>query len=199
MDEAEKTGDQNHKTQLEKKQKEKEQEEKEKEIYESMEKPINEVVEENNLDQVKVNSDTANIHEMKNYTDATEFSKYVAKVLYDFYTIQMDSRSYYNFMKNYGSKDMIADLPSEKDAITFYTTLQDMYKQKGITGDGYVITEVIFDAKQTEGHFYRKLTTTNGVEYFITTITKEKDGWKFVEDSPSPPFEEISKSNQNGK
>ncbi|MEN0651317.1 hypothetical protein NSQ82_20295 [Caldifermentibacillus hisashii] len=194
IEEAKQTKEQNQKAQVNKEKEEKERVAREKELYESMEKPIDEVIQENDLDKVELNSDN-NIKEMSTYEDANEFSKYAAKILYDFYTSQIDPKGYYDFIKNYASKETIAELPSEADAINLYSTLQNMYKQKNITGDGYIITNVIYDSNQRGGYFYRKLTTTNGVEYFITTITKEGDGWKFVEDSPSPPFEETIENN----
>lgn len=169
---------------------EKEKEKKQEKMYKDMEKPLDEVILENDLDSVK---EMANNEVVKkdHYEDPNEFAKYAANVLYGFYTASITPEQYYEFQKLYGSKDMVDELPTEKDAIVILTTIQDMYKKQNITGEEYTLTQVELDHLQREGTFYRKVLTTNGEEYFITSIKKEDKGWKFVEDSPSPPYTEM--------
>lgn len=160
------------------------------EFYKKLEKPLEEVILENDLDEVK-EIDAKEVQEKIHFEDGLDFAQYASKVLYGFYTQQISSKQYYEFLRNHGSSSVKAELPTEKDAITILTTLQDMYKTQNITGDGYKITQVVFDRLNRDGTFYRKVTTTNGEEYFMTTITKEETGWKYVEDSPSPPYTQI--------
>lgn len=180
------------KEEMKKKEKEKEKENKNKkkqdDIYKELEKPLEEVILENDLDAVK-EMPSLEVEEKPNFEDAAEFAKYAGKMLYLFYTQQITPEQYYDFQINYGSSQVIDELPTEKDAINILTSLQDMFKKQNITGEEYKITEPQLDRLKRNATFYRKILTTNGKEYFITTITKEDEGWKYVEDSPSPPYQ----------
>ncbi|QCJ45478.1 hypothetical protein FAY30_26425 (plasmid) [Bacillus sp. S3] len=158
-----------------------------KEFYKKLEKPLDEVIVENDLDQVK-EIEPKEVQEKTTFEDSVEFAQYTSKILYDFYTQQISSEQYYKFLMDHGSTSVKDELPTEKDAITILTNIQDMYKKQNITGDGYKLTHVAVDRLKRDGTFYRKVITTNGEEYFLTTITKENKGWKFIEDSPSPPY-----------
>ncbi|RHW35976.1 hypothetical protein D1B31_17970 [Neobacillus notoginsengisoli] len=156
-------------------------------FYKKLEKPLEETILENDLDEVK-EMDTKEVQEKPVFEDGTEFAQYTGKVLYEFYTQQITPEEYYKFLKSYGSISVNEELPTEKDALTILATIQDMFKKQNITGDGYKITQVEFNHSKRNGTFYRKVTTTNGEEYFLTSIIKENGGWKYVEDSPSPPY-----------
>lgn len=158
-------------------------------MYKKMEKPLDEVILENDLDSAE-EVETTEVSKKEYFEDPNEFAKYAADILYKFYTASLPPEQYYDFQLNYGSKELISELPSEKDAIIILTSIQDMYKKNNITGEEYTLTKVELDRLQREGIFYRKVLTTNGLEYFITSIKKEDKGWKFVEDSPSPPYVE---------
>lgn len=162
-------------------------EKEQKEFYKKLEKPLDEVIWENDLDKV-IEIEPADVQEKATFEDSLEFAQYTSKILYEFYTQQISPEQYYMFLMNHGSSSAKDGLPTKKDAVLILTNIQDMYKKQNITGDGYKLTQVILDRLKRDGTFYRKLTTTNGEEYFITTITKEKEGWKFVEDGPSPPY-----------
>lgn len=157
------------------------------EIYKDMEKPLYEVIKENDLDVLQ---EVASIEgETKDtYEDPAEFSKYASQILYNFYISQIDASKYYTFLMQYGSERVKEELPSEEDAIAIFTSIQDSFKKQNITGDSYTLTNVAFDRMKREGNFYRKVNTTNGEEYFMTIIKKEDGVWKYEDDSPAPPY-----------
>jgi hypothetical protein len=186
-DEVKKNEMKNQEIQKEKKQKEDAKNKAQTDFYKGKEKPLNEVVKENDLDTVKVMS-TIDYVEQDQYQDANEFAKYVAHMLYGYYTLQVSPEQYYSFLQKYGSDASLKKLPTEKDALTVIASVQDMFKKQNITGESYVLTEVTFNRMKNEGMFYRKVLTTNGEQYFATTIVKENGQWKFDEDGPAPPF-----------
>lgn len=187
VEEVEKTEVKNNEVEKEKKAKKAYDEKEQKEMYEKLEKPMDEVIMENDLDSVTI-MDSIEFTKQDQYQDGREFAKFAAQVLYQFYTLQITSEQYYEFLKDYGSERVLKELPTEEDAITILSTLQGMYKKQNIAGENYVLTEVSYDRLKKDGSFYRKVLTTNGMEYFFTIIVKEKDVWKYEEDSPSPPF-----------
>jgi hypothetical protein len=164
-------------------------------FYKQFEKPINELLPNTQLDEVQVVEPTEVVKRDK-YEDGNEFSNFVAQVLYQFYTLQISPEDYYTFLQKYGSENTLKNLPKNENAITALTTIQDMYKNQNINGDSYVLTKVVYDRFKTEGHFYRKVITTNGEEYFITTIVKEKNGWKYENDEPAPPYTEAAQDKE---
>ncbi|MEI2356286.1 hypothetical protein [Mesobacillus zeae] len=157
-------------------------------LYKSLEKPLDKVILENDLDSVK-EMDSIQVESKTHYDNASELARYAGQVLYGFYTGQVSPKEYYKFLLGYGSEDVKNELPSKDDALVILSTLSDTYKNANITGEGYDLTEVTYDRLKRSGTFYRKVLTTNGEEYFITTITLEDGKWKYVEDSPSPPYE----------
>lgn len=187
VEEARRANEQNQNQQQIKAEEEEKRKEEQDKKYEEMKRPIDEVIQENKLDQVTVITDK-NVEPKENYQDENEFAKFVGQVLYLYYTQQLTPEQFYEFNLQFGSEEVIEALPSKEDAIAVYTTIQDMYKQRNVSGEDYEITEVILDRFKRDGYFYRKVITTNGEEYFLTSITKEGDYWKYVEDSPSPPY-----------
>ncbi|MGS2779883.1 hypothetical protein ACVBAX_21330 [Robertmurraya sp. GLU-23] len=157
------------------------------EVYKKMEKPLDEVILENDLDVLEEVSNIE-VETKDQYEDATEFSKYASQVLYNFYLSQIDAKKYYDFLLQHGSERVKSELPSEKDTIAIFTSIQESFKKQNITGDSYTLTNLSFDRMKREGNFYRKVVTTNGEEYFITTIKKENGVWKYEDDSPAPPY-----------
>lgn len=161
------------------------------EFYSNLEnKDIDEIVQENELDQVSI-QENIEVKEKEVYQNPNEFAAFVADTLYHFYNRGLTAEDYYDFLQKYGSKTLVDDLPSKEDAVAVYGSIQKYYQDQNIKLDSYQITEVKFNRSETEGYFYRKVLSTNGYEYFICTIVKENGEWKFSEDSPSPPFEEV--------
>ncbi|MFT9495753.1 MULTISPECIES: hypothetical protein [Bacillota] len=194
-EEAKKNEERNAELKDYQKKKEAEEEKVQKEFYENHKKPLNEVIQENDLDSEQI-VDTIEFEPQDSYQDGDLFSKHVSKILFEFYTLKITAEEYYNFLSAYGSEEVLKELPTKEDAITILSTLQDMYKKQNISGDSYTLTTVTYDRLKREGRFYRKVLTTNGEEYFVTTIVKENDVWKFSEDSPSPPFIDSSNGSQ---
>jgi hypothetical protein len=155
------------------------------ETYSKLERPLEEVIKENELDSVNT-VDVIDISPDLTFGSASDFAQYAASVLYEFYTSQISSEDFYTFLIQHGSETTVQELPSKEDALMILNNLQAMYKE--VRGENYELTEIEFNRLQNEGHFYRKVVTTNGFEYFITTITKEENSWKFVQDEPSPPY-----------
>jgi hypothetical protein len=155
--------------------------------YSKLERPLDEVIKENELDSVNT-VDVMDISPDLTFGSASDFAQYTASVLYEFYTSQITSEDYYTFLIQYGSETTVQELPSKEDALMILNNLQASHKD--VRGENYELTEIEFNRLQNEGHFYRKVVSTNGIEYFITTITKEENSWKFVQDEPSPPYVE---------
>jgi outer membrane murein-binding lipoprotein Lpp len=188
--EAEDVSESNKKLETNVAEKQEEKEKKAQDLYKDLEKPIDEVVEA--VEKEKMKQVDTNVVEKASYEDPNEFSKKVAKVLYEFTTGKMSSENYYEFQKASASKSYIEQyLPEEKEGLLFVKNVQSLLIQKTPElEDRYTLTQVSINRTKTEGHFYRELTTIKGEKlYYISTIVKEDGVWKFQDDSPSPPFE----------
>jgi hypothetical protein len=157
------------------------------ETYSKLVKPLGEVIKENELDSVNT-VEVIDISPDLTLDSASDVAQYSARVLYEFYTFQITSEDYYTFLIQHGSETTVQELPSKEDVLMILNNLQAMHKD--VRGENYELTEIEFNRLQNEGHFYRKVVTTYGIEYFITTIKKEEKSWKFVQDEPSPPYVE---------
>jgi hypothetical protein len=155
------------------------------ETYSKLVKPLGEVIKENELDSVNT-VEVIDISPDLTFDSASDFAQYSARVLYEFYTFQITSEDYYTFLIQHGSETTVQELPSKEDVLMILNNLQAMHKD--VRGENYELTEIEFNRLQNEGHFYRKVVTSYGNEYFITTIKKEENRWKFVQDEPSPPY-----------
>jgi len=166
----------------------KELEEKQKKIYEDMEKPLDEVIQENELDSKELMEDTT-VAIKASYEDENEFGKLVGQVLYNFHNQTISTEDYYNFMNQYASKNAKGEMAKNKeDQIMVYDNIQTIFKNQKIKREAYSLSKVTLTESHKEGYFYRKVTTDKGDEYFITTIVNEDGVWKFDQDHPSPPF-----------
>lgn len=161
---------------------------KEETIYKKMEKPIDEVIKEDNLDKEKVID--KNVLKKDEFTDPKEMAKYTGVILNKFYSLQITPQEFYDFIQLYGSKDAIKALPQKEDALNVLSVIQSQFKDQGIDYKDYVITDVTLNKMKDEAYFYRKSITKSGKIYNITTLVKENGIWKYQEDSPSPPFDE---------
>jgi len=162
-----------------------------KEFYNELDnRDTEEIVQENKFEEAVV-QENIEVEHKDAYHDPDEFSKFVAEILFNFYNRGIKAENYYEFLLKYGSESVIENLPTKEDAIAVYESIQSHYHEQNIMLDSYQITEVKLNHSETEGYFYRKVISTNGTEYFISTIVKENGVWKFLEDGPSPPFEEV--------
>lgn len=160
--------------------------------YEEMSKPVEESIKE-------VEKDTRSLiekdFELKDsYSDETEFASFVAEQLFDFYNLEMSPKDYYQFLMKHGSSNMKNELDvleNEEEGVVFLTNIQGLMKDRQLSGINYHVTEVQLNGGRSEGYFYRRVNSHDGTsKYYITTIVKEDDVWKYQEDSPSPPFDE---------
>ncbi|WP_157076603.1 hypothetical protein [Sutcliffiella cohnii] len=128
------------------------------------------------------------------YDDETEFAGFVSEQLFKFYNLDLSPKAYYEFLIKHGStrmKEELEVLNNEIDGIAFLTNIQGLMKDRELAGSHYEITEVELNGGKSEAHFYRKVMAYGNASYYITTIVKENGVWKYLEDSPSPPFDEI--------
>jgi len=166
----------------------KELDQKQKEIYEDMEKPLDEVIQENELDSKELMENTT-VATKDSYDDENEFGKLVGQVLYNFQNLTISPEEYLNFMNQYASKNAKAEMVEKKEEqIAVFTSIQAIFKNQKVKRESYVLSKVTLTESQREGYFYRKVSTDKGDEYFITTIVNEDGVWKFDQDQPSPPF-----------
>lgn len=188
LQEAERVAKENEKLKEEQVKEDKEIQEKTSEIYESLEKPIDEVLDANELDVVRTVE--KQIVEKENYEDPSEFSWKVSDMIFRFNEGQIKPEEYYEFLVQHGSKTFIEEwIPNREDGLVFLETVQIMLTADGVSAKDYTTTEVRLTRNNTEGYFYRKLTNgTDQEEFYVTTIVKEDGIWKFQDDSPSSPF-----------
>ncbi|GKU84328.1 MULTISPECIES: hypothetical protein [Niallia] len=159
------------------------------EFYEEQAKPMEEVIEEMDKEEATLLTTDKDIEAKEEFTDVEEFARYTADILYKFQTLQLDARTYYQFMKTYGTEELKNSLPQEEDAIAIYKSIQDAYLKENMHGESYQVTKPVLDRLGRNGYFYREVLSTKGEEYFITTIIKEDGSWKYSSDDLSPPFE----------
>lgn len=188
VQEANNTSENNEIEVKEKQKKDEELQKKQEEILKDLEKPLDEVISNNELDQVTLLplSET----EMKEtYKNPSELAIHVSDVLFKFYKGELTPEEFYQFLKKYGSKSVKENLTDKENSIIIYQNVQSLYREKNPDIESFVITEPVLSGSKKEAYFYRKVTSPLGEEYNVTTLVLEGGSWKFLEDSPSPPFE----------
>lgn len=161
-------------------------------IYKEMEKPLNEVVKDNELD--KREEQVLEAIPMKDsYIDPNELALRIGKELFEFNSGISDADQYYEFLSKHASTTFKQKwIPNEKEGKLFLHNIQEVLKKQKTHAVKYLVTQVELNPASDEGNFYRKETLNTEEEiYYITTIVKEKGSWKLQDDSPSPPYEEI--------
>lgn len=159
------------------------------EFYEELAKPMEEVIEEMDKEEVTLLTTDKEVEAKEEFTEVEEFARYTADILYKFQTLQLDANTYFQFMTTYGTEELKNSLPHEEDAVAIYKSIQDAYLKENIHGESYQVTKPVLDRLGRNGYFYREVLSTKGEEYFITTIIKEDGSWKYSSDDLSPPFE----------
>jgi len=166
--------------------------ESQREIYKEMDKPIDEVIDKIEKDKKKVVD--PKVIEKSTYTNPEEFSKKLGQVLYEFSTGKLSVEEYYSFLNRNASDDFLNQyLPNKSAGTLFLENVQSLLIEKlPELKEEYTISELTYDRFEKEAYFYRKVTTVRDDQpiYYISTIVKEGDNWKFQDDSPSPPFEQ---------
>jgi len=196
VQEVQKQQEKQHADAKKKKAETKAKKETEKKIYDDLSKPLNQVVDSADKDRKKIVDKQYVVKD--SYTDPVEFEKFAAKNIFDFYSFKISPDEYYSFLIKYGSKEMLKEqkvLEKKESGVLFLTNVQGLLKDNGALGDDYTISELTFNSAKNEAYFYRKVQLVNRqFSYFITTIVKENDEWKLLQDSPSEPFDESSGS-----
>ncbi|MCM3216751.1 hypothetical protein M3612_19895 [Niallia taxi] len=159
------------------------------EFYEEQAKPMEEVIEELDKEEATLLTTDKEVEAKEEFTDVEEFARYTADILYKFQTLQLDAKTYYQFMTTYGTEELKNSLPHEEDAVAIYKSIQDAYLKENMHGESYQVTKPVLDRLGRNGYFYREVLSTKGEEYFITTIIKEEGSWRYSSDDLSPPFE----------
>lgn len=192
VNEANAVGEKNSEMAAKAEQEKEQKVESQREIYKEMEKPIDEVIDKIDKDKKKVVD--PKVIEKATYTNPEEFSKKLGQILYEFSTGELSVDDYYNFLTRNASDDFLSQyLPNESAGTLFLENVQSLLIDKlPELKKGYTISELTYDRFEKEAYFYRKVTTVKDDKpiYYISTIVKEGDSWKFQDDSPSPPFEQ---------
>lgn len=168
-----------------------------KKIYDELTKSVEETIKETEKDRRSLITKEYEIKE--EYTDETEFASFVAKQLFQFYNLEITPKNQYQFLVKYGSSNMKNELEvlnNEEEGIVFLTNIQGLIKNRQLSGSDYEITEIQLNSSKSEGFFYRRVISHGNSDYYITTIVKEDGVWKYQEDSPSPPFDEVETNKQ---
>lgn len=194
VQEAKKTDQNNALATEEKKRDQEDLEKKQEEILKELEKPIDEVISNNELDQVDLLS-LSNFQVKDSYENPSELAIHAGETLFRFYKGDMDPEEFYQFLMKYGSESMRADLQDKENSILIFENVQSLYREKNPGIDSFVITTPILSGTKKEAYFYRKVVSKTSEEFNISTLVLEDGAWKFKEDSPSPPFE-ISKEEE---
>ncbi|WP_337019976.1 hypothetical protein [Oceanobacillus massiliensis] len=157
-------------------------------IYKEIEKPVEEIVKNNDLKQMEIQDSAVNTAK-DNYVDENEFARYTARLIFDYQSAKISPKEYFDFLSNYGAEAIVNEMPAdEEEALLVYSNVQSQLSDS-TQFESYTISKVGLNKSKREGYFYRLVNTSEGEAYYITTITKEAGNWKFLEDSPAPPFE----------
>lgn len=167
------------------------------EAYQEMERPLDEILENIDKEDMRVLESKEIkdlILEKETFTSEVEFSKAVAFATYNFFSMKWNPEEYYEFLSKQSTtyyKENVLD--NKKQALQVFGNVQGILKeQKGLIPVDYEVTEVVLDKNGNSGYFYRKDTLAKGDEaFYIISIVKEGDSWKFESESPSAPYEKI--------
>lgn len=167
--------------------------EKQKEILENLEKPINEVLKDNELEKQDILNEENSITVKESFSDPTDFARLTGKMLFEFNNSSITPEEYYTFLEKFGSKQVYEDLlKDKKNAIMIFENIQNIMKEQRVENSSYVLTQISLNQNGKEAYFYRKVSSDNEDQYYITTLVLEGVEWKYDSDEPSLPFEEDS-------
>lgn len=194
-DAIEKEKEKIEKISLEKQQKIQEEENENKEFYEKMSIPVNEILQSEDLDKLK-NLEGKVI--IKNeYEEPKEFALFTAQVLFELYNAEQKIDSYYNFINQFGSEKFKEQYWYEKESENrlFISNALKAINKYPINGEEYQVSDIVH-IDEDSAYFYRKVKTNLEDMYYTTYIEKEDGKWKYVDDGPSSPYEEINFENE---
>ncbi|QXE03524.1 hypothetical protein [Terribacillus sp. DMT04] len=158
-------------------------------FYKEYEKPISDSLQENDLDELEEIEKNESVSKQINEKDPESFAQYVAAILFSFENGELKAEQYYEFLSNYGSDKVVADLPKDKhDGVHIFESIQELYKESNPAAKDYTLSKLQYSQGKVEAYFYRKVLRDKKEEFYITTIVKEDGIWKFSDDSPSAPY-----------
>ncbi|MFD1736244.1 hypothetical protein ACFSCX_06655 [Bacillus salitolerans] len=166
-------------------------EEEQKEILKNVEKPLEEVVQENELESKKTIE--TEFQTVEQYLDPTDFSKRISYELFMFSNGKKSTTDFVDILMTFSSKSFHDEWLQDKNAaIQMFNNVQGMMMEENVFPVSYEITEITLSQSRNEAYFYRKvISRSQGELYYITTIVKENGEWKLADDSPSPPYQEF--------
>lgn len=150
--------------------------------------------------ETKETLENEQIDEQTEFANEEEFAQYVANILFNFFTGDLSPEKYYEFISKHGSLVLLKDInPEKKDVmIKGYADIQRKLIENGTKFVDYKISELTFDETGIYAYFYRTLISEDGEEVnYITTIVKEKNGWKYDSDHLSQGYTEKEGRNSN--
>lgn len=122
------------------------------------------------------------------YTDPDELARFASDLLYNFYRGDIKANDYVVFLENYGSenaKELLLIGKHDED-VKLMNSIQSRIRDQGIEYASYEVSKVQIEGKK--GVFYRKLTTSTGLQAFYRTeLIKEDGNWYFHNDELSEP------------
>ncbi|WP_121616774.1 hypothetical protein [Virgibacillus halodenitrificans] len=124
----------------------------------------------------------------ESYTDPDELASFASDILFNFYRGDTHANDYVVFIENYGSEESheMFLTGKHKEDVKLMSSVQSRIREQGIEYSSYQVSKV-----QKEGNigvFYRKLTTSTGLqEFYRTELIKEDGHWYFHNDGLSEP------------
>ncbi|MCM3441361.1 hypothetical protein AB3Z07_27775 (plasmid) [Metabacillus halosaccharovorans] len=165
--------------------------EKQRQILEDLKKPLNDVLKDNELEKQDILAAGSTITAKESYSDPTEFARLTGRMLFDFNSSSISPEEYYTFLEKYASKQVHEDLLKDKNnAIMIFENIQNILNEQKMNNTKYALTQVTLNQNGKEAYFYRKVSSDNENQYYVTTLVLEDDVWKYDSDEPSMPFEE---------
>lgn len=129
----------------------------------------------------------------ESYKDRNEFARYISYVLFQYHTLQIDGKSFYQKIKPFMHPQFEEMLPSTTERREqMFTTVQKLFAEHlNSPIINYEVTEVAYNDNTREGYFYRKYTLKEGnLIFYMTSIALSEDGeWLLLDDEPAVGYE----------
>ncbi|KAA6446891.1 hypothetical protein DX928_23070 [Bacillus swezeyi] len=167
-------------------------------LYESMSRPLSEVVSENEVEHLDLNTLSYKVRDK--YENPEEFAAFISNAIFQYENNTLGAEDYYAFLKTYAAKSFLETLPTDKEqAVFILKQIQDQIKNQEVVFTSYEISKVEFNKNKTEAYFFRKESSNDQPKFSITTIKKEKGIWLFYQDELAPAFEANQSIEENKK
>lgn len=137
-----------------------------------------------------------------NFQDAEDLSQYISYIFFAFYKGELQSDQFLEVLNSNAHSDYLNHLPTQQDLqIKTLQLAQDKYRENlRAELESYIITDLLYQDRADEAFFYRKYVLENKEEiYSVTTLKKDGDYWKLLDDSPSTPYVSTEYINQKAQ